>query len=83
MIVVSDGQPAARCYGYGDDGIIQTAAAVKKLERQGVFVIQIAVGNIVESGKMFSHYIPYDGTKLGQNLKQVLNKKLVQISNLV
>ena len=83
LIVVSDGQPAARCYGYGNDGIEQTAEAVQKLERQNVFVIQIAVGNIEDSAKMFSHFIPYDGTKLGQNLKQILNKKLVQISNLV
>jgi len=86
LIVVSDGQPAASCYGswYGDDcGIAHTAKAVKQLEQQGVFVVQIAVGNIRDSDKMFSHFISYDGTKLGQNLKQILNKKLVEISNLI
>lgn len=86
LIVISDGQPAAQCYGHGfdgDSGIAHTREMVSSLERQGIFVIQIAVGNIQDSDKMFTHFIPYDGTKLGQNLKQILNKKLVQISNTV
>lgn len=90
LIVISDGQPAASCYsgGWGsthtDEGIKHTSMVVKQLEREKVFVVQVAIDNIENSAEMFTHFIPYDGgAKLGQNLKQILNKKLVQISNLV
>lgn len=86
LIVVSDGQPAASCYGGwfgGDSGIEHTAKAVKQLEQKGVFVVQVAVGEVRDSDKMFTNFIPYDGAKLGQNLKQILNKKLVEISNFI
>lgn len=86
LIVISDGQPAAACYGgwFGsDEGVEHTHQVVQQLERENVFVVQIAVGDIENSDKMFTHFIPYDGTQLGQNLKKVLNKKLIEISNVI
>jgi hypothetical protein len=81
LVVCSDGQPAA----YGYDGVAamnHVASVVKKLEQQGVYVIQVALDSFY-SDRMFTHYIPYDGKTLGANLKKILNKKLTQISNLI
>lgn len=81
LIVASDGYPSAGGYS-GTPGIQHTAAMVRKLENQGVFVVQIAMENI-NSAQMFQHFIPYDRNSLGVNLKKVLVKKLVELSNLV
>lgn len=81
LIVASDGYPSASGYG-GSLGIKHTAQMVRKLENQGVFVVQIAVDDL-NSSQMFQHFIPYDKQALGLNLKKVLIKKLVEISNLV
>lgn len=81
LVVASDGYPSAIGYG-GTPGIKHTAQMVQKLERQGVFVVQIALEEL-NSSQMFQHFIPYDKNSLGVNLKKVLVKKLVEISNAV
>ena len=81
LVVASDGYPSAGGYG-GTPGIKHTAQMVKKLELQGVFVVQIALEDL-NSAEMFTNFIPYDKKSLGQNLKKVLLKKLVELSNLV
>lgn len=81
LVVASDGYPSASGYG-GTPGIKHTAQMVKKLENQGVFVVQIAMEDL-NSSQMFQHFIPYDKNSLGVNLKKVLVKKLVEISNAV
>lgn len=81
LVVASDGYPSASGYG-GTPGIKHTAQMVKKLEAQGVFVVQIALEDL-NSSQMFQHFIPYDRNSLGVNLKKVLVKKLVEISNAV
>lgn len=78
LIVISDGQPAAGCYG---DGIGHTRDMVTMLEKSGIFVVQICVDNVEESGEMFTNFIPFNKEKLGMNLRKVLMKKLVEISN--
>ena len=80
LMVISDGQPAASCYG---DGVGHTHDMVERLERQNIFVVQICVDNIERSGEMFTNFIPYNKDNLGLNLKKVLLKKLVEISNQV
>lgn len=79
LVVASDGYPSASGYG-GTPGIKHTAEMVQKLERQGVFVVQIAMEDI-NSAQMFQHFIPYNKNSLGVSLKKVLVKKLVEISN--
>lgn len=82
LIVISDGYPAASCYG-GTPGEQHVRMVVSELERQGYFVIQIAVDEI-NSSKMFTHYVPYsEGKDLGGSLKKILSKKLTQIMKLV
>lgn len=81
LIVASDGQPHASGYG-GRSANQHTASMVQKLEMQGMFVCQIAMENF-NSAEMFTNYVPYDKNSLGVNLKKVLLKKLVEISNLV
>jgi len=81
LIVASDGYPSASGYG-GTPAIKHTAQMVKKLETQGVFVVQIAMEDI-NSAQMFTNFIPYDKNSLGMNLKKILVRKLVEISNLV
>ncbi len=82
LIVISDGYPAASCYG-GTPGEQHVRMVVSELERQGYFVIQIAVDEI-NSSKMFTHYVPYsEGKDLGGSLKKILSKKLTQIMELV
>lgn len=81
LVVASDGYPSASGYG-GTPGIKHTAQMVQKLERQGVFVVQIALEDL-NSSQMFQHFIPYDRNSLGVNLKKVLVKKLVEISNAI
>jgi hypothetical protein len=81
LVVASDGYPSASGYG-GNPGIKHTGEMVRKLEAQGMFVVQIALEDI-NSAAMFTNFIPYDKKSLGQNLKKVLLKKLVEISNLV
>lgn len=80
LIVVSDGQPAAGCYG---DGIGHTREMVTMLEKKDVFVVQICVDNVDASAKMFTHFVPFNKDKLGVNLRKVLMKKLVEVSNLI
>lgn len=80
LIVVSDGQPAASCYG---DGIGHTRDMVTMLEKKGIFVVQICVDNVDASGKMFTHFVPFNKEKLGVNLRKVLMKKLVEVSNMI
>lgn len=80
LIVVSDGQPAARCYG---DGIGHTRDMVTMLEKKDIFVVQICVDNVDASGKMFTHFVPFNKDKLGVNLRKVLMKKLVEVSNMI
>jgi hypothetical protein len=79
LVVASDGYPSASGYG-GAPGIKHTAKMVQKLEVAGVFVVQIALEHL-NSAEMFQHFIPYDKNSLGVNLKKVLVKKLVEISN--
>jgi hypothetical protein len=79
LVVCSDGYPSASGYG-GTPGIKHTQKMVQKLETAGVFVVQIALEDL-NSAAMFTHYIPYDKNSLGINLKKVLCKKLVEISN--
>lgn len=81
LVVASDGYPSASGYG-GTPGIKHTQQMVHKLELQGVFVVQIALEDL-NSAAMFTNFIPYDKKSLGQNLKKVLLKKLVELSNLV
>ncbi len=81
LIVASDGQPHASGYG-GRQANQHTAQMVQKLEMQGMFVCQIAMENF-NSAEMFTNFVPYDKNSLGVNLKKVLLKKLVEISNLV
>lgn len=82
LIVISDGYPAASCYG-GSDGEAHVRKVVTELERQGYFVIQIAVDDI-NSEKMFTHYVPYsEGKDLGGSLKKILMKKITQIMELI
>jgi hypothetical protein len=79
LVVASDGYPNAYNYD-GDPAISHTADMVRRLEMSGVYVVQIAVENF-SSSKMFSNFIPYDKKALGQNLKKVLMRKLIEISN--
>lgn len=81
LIVASDGQPYASGYS-GRQANQHTAQMVQKLEMQGMFVCQIAMENF-NSAEMFTNFVPYDKNSLGVNLKKVLLKKLVEISNLV
>lgn len=82
LVVVSDGQPSARNYG-GQSGIKHTAEMVKNLEKAGMFVIQISIGDGLNSKEMFQHYIPYSTEDLGKNLKKVLLKNLTELSNTI
>lgn len=81
MIVASDGYPHASGYG-GTPAEKHTRQMVQKLELANMFVCQIALEDI-NSAKMFTNFVPYDKQSLGINLKKVLMKKLVEISNLV
>ena len=81
MIVISDGQPHSSGYG-GSSAINHVKNVVDDLERKGTMVVQICIDNIEDSPKMFQHYVPYNGDgKLGQQLKQLLMKKLVMFAN--
>lgn len=44
LIVLSDGQPAARAYGYGKDGIADTKAAIREAKKFAN-VLGVAIGN--------------------------------------
>lgn len=82
LIVISDGQPAA--YGYGGHSAEQhVREMVTRLEQKNMFVVQICVDDVRDSEKMFTHYIKYDKNDLGKNLKKVLMKKLIEISNTI
>jgi hypothetical protein len=81
LIVISDGQPAGVNY-CGELAEKHVKQVVESLEKQNVFVIQVAVDS-VNSSKMFKHYIPFSDKDLGVNLKKILMKKLIEISNIV
>lgn len=81
LIVISDGQPNARCYS-GNEGIEHTHDIVKKYESKGFYIIQICIDNMENSDKMFTNFIPYtNDSNFIMKLKNVLLKKLKQFHN--
>lgn len=80
LVVASDGQPHAVGYG-GNVGITHVKEAVEELERAGIFVVQICMNFIEESGKMFKHFVQYEpNSKFAKNLSNILLKKLIEFS---
>jgi len=56
MLVISDGMPAANNYN-GPRAIEHTREAVKRLQRAGITVIQVAIPPHGEPQKMFDHWV--------------------------
>lgn len=81
MVVISDGHPHASGYD-GEPAMSHTADIVRQLEKQNIYVVQVAMEHI-NSAKMFTNFIPYNNQSVGKNLKKVLMKKLQEISNLI
>lgn len=81
LIVVSDGQPNENDYR-GVCALEHTGACVRTVERSGIFVVQIAVGRVDKSDKMFTHYIPYSAdSNLGKGLSKILQTEYNKMSN--
>ena len=62
LVVMSDGYPAG--HGYGDfEGEQHVGKVTAWAEKQGVFVLQIAIDNSVRpetQARMFKHWLPYE-----------------------
>lgn len=74
LMVLSDGAPAASNYY---NGVEDTKQKVKKVERLGFQVIQIAINNHVPSDKMFTHFVVMDNiASLPKNLTSYMSRKV-------
>jgi hypothetical protein len=81
LISVSDGQPAGHGYS-GRKSIEHTRSAVTELEKKGMYVIQIAIDNIIESKNMFTHFVPYNGSeRFGTDLMKIISGQFARIAN--
>lgn len=75
LMVISDGQPNAHRYK-GDPAVAHTREIVKKLQRE-MTVIQIAIEPVVESARMFDHYVRFtDLAALPNQMARLLRKLL-------
>jgi hypothetical protein len=77
LIVIADGEP----YGHGYSGrtaMNHVREVTTKAERNGVYVIQLGVGDSLqesEQKQMFNHYIPYvDDETLLRDLTKLMSK---------
>ena len=76
LLVVSDGQPIASEYE-GEAAIEHTRSVVRELDRE-MHVIQIAIDPVVESARMFDHYVRFtDLASLSTQITTLL-KKLIR-----
>lgn len=76
LFVLSDGQPAAYHYS-GSGAITDTASKVKKAEKLGFQVIQIAIHECVPSKEMFTHFVKMtDINNLPNELTMYLSRKV-------
>mgnify|MGYP000208477757 CR=1 FL=1 len=76
LFVLSDGQPAAFDYG-GKEAINDTATKVKRAEKLGFQVIQIAIDECVPSKEMFTHFVKMtDINNLPNELTMYLSRKV-------
>ena len=76
LFVLSDGQPAAADYG-GSEAIKDTANKVKRAEKLGFQVIQIAIEECVPSKEMFTHFVKMtDIDNLPNELTMYLSRKV-------
>jgi hypothetical protein len=77
LIVISDGEPYGHGY-YGHPAALHVRSVVNKAERNGVYVIQLGVGqDLSESSmrSMFNHYIPYTNDEnLLRDLTKLMSK---------
>lgn len=77
LIVIADGEPYAHGYN-GGSALRHVRDVVNKAERNGVYVIQLGVGNDLseaEQKQMFNHYIPYsDDENLLRDLTKLMTK---------
>ena len=78
MIVLSDGQPAAWCYG-GYEGYAHVRKVVTHLESQGWNIIQVGIGGLNPDiqAKMFTNHIFIDdiselANKIGKIIRRVI-----------
>jgi len=73
MIVLSDGDPQGRAYG-GRDAINQTAEEVRKAEKRGIYMMQVAI-DAVDSSKMYKHYVKFtDIETLITNMRTLITR---------
>jgi hypothetical protein len=76
LFVLSDGQPAAFDY-HGKEAISDTASKVKRAEKLGFQVIQIAIDECVPSKEMFTHFVKMtDINNLPNELTMYLSRKV-------
>jgi hypothetical protein len=77
LIVIADGEPYAHGYG-GPSAMNHVREVVNKAERNGVYVIQLGVGEELRESEqrlMFNHYIPYsDDENLLRDLTKLMTK---------
>jgi nitric oxide reductase activation protein len=76
LLVISDGHPAADNYE-GEAAIKHTRECVKKVQRMGFMVIQIAIEPNIRSKDMFTDYVELtDVASLPKNLSKVAKKAI-------
>jgi nitric oxide reductase activation protein len=72
MIVISDGNPCGNGYG-GSLAKQAVQKEVRKLEQEGMFVMQIAITDHVDSNEMFKHWLKFtDMPNLTNKLRTVI-----------
>ena len=75
LLVVSDGQPIALGYD-GEVAVEHTRSVVKELRRE-MRIIQIAIDPVVESARMFDHYVRFtDFGTLSTQMTSLLKRLL-------
>lgn len=78
MIVLSDGQPNGHQYG-GQPAMEDVRKNVKALEKKGVTMIQIGIGDSVPD-TMFKNFIKFDEKTLVKDLTKMIKKLILKAS---
>lgn len=78
-MVISDGQPAGSDYG-GRAAIEHTRMSVKKAEKLGFQVVQIAIDSSVPSEQMFTNFVKFnDISTLPADLVRFMSRKVTML----
>lgn len=79
FLVISDGQPSGTEYS-GQSAIEHTRLSVKKAEKLGFHVVQIAIDSRVPSEKMFTHFVKFNNIDdLPNDLVRFMSRKATQM----